>query len=114
MKGITIPLIDKKPRSELYQQKLTSTGRHARTITIRTIHDNVNLGKIQKMQYLKTHTKGEPGQMIKHFITSVDNYDTAWEILNARYQNERKIVNTYFNTIKNHPKVQSDNAMALR
>lgn len=80
----------------------------------KSIHDNVNIGNAQKLQHLKSHTRGEASQMIKHLQTTADNYKTAWDILNARYHNERKIVGKYFSTIQGIQKVQGDDSVALR
>ncbi|XP_055912786.1 uncharacterized protein LOC129946567 [Eupeodes corollae] len=59
------------------------------------IHNRSSLNTSEKMEYLKTHLEGEPLHLIKHLTYSSENYNSAWEILKNRYNNERKIVSIH-------------------
>lgn len=62
---------------------------------VNIIHTKTSLSTTEKMEYLKTHLEGEPLHLIKHLTFSSDNYNSAWEILNGRYNNERKIASMH-------------------
>lgn len=78
------------------------------------IHDNIEIGNIQKMQYLKAHTRGEANKIIRHLQATADNYETAWEILNARYDHERKLIRSYYETARNIQRITRPTTRALR
>lgn len=59
------------------------------------IHNKGSLSTTEKMEYLKTHLEGEPLQLIQHLTISSQNYNSAWETLKSRYNNERKIVSMH-------------------
>lgn len=78
------------------------------------IHKNTQLGEVQKFQYLKTHTEGEANQIIRHLQTTAENYRTAWEIMKARYNNERRLVHSYYVKLRDLPKLEEQSAIGLR
>lgn len=80
----------------------------------KTIHENVHLASIQKMQYLKTYTKDEAHKAIRHLTTSGENYEAAWEILHNKFHNERKIIDNYIKTIRDLARVNQNDARSLR
>lgn len=57
------------------------------------IHDNKKLNDVQKIQYLKTQVSGTAAEVIKHFHVNANNYSTAWNLLNKRYNNKKLIIN---------------------
>lgn len=78
------------------------------------VHLNTEIGSIQKMQHLKAHTRGQANKIIRHLATTADNYETAWEILRSRYNHERKLVRTYYETARNVQKIRFPTAGSLR
>lgn len=78
------------------------------------VHLNTEIGNVQKMQHLKAHTRGEANKIIRHLTTTADNYETAWEILRSRFDHERKLVRTYYETARNTPQIKQATAKALR
>lgn len=57
-----------------------------------TVHNNLSLKKVQKMQYLKSLLKEEALQLIKHLPVNDINYNIAWEKLITRYDKKAHIV----------------------
>ena len=49
------------------------------------VHDNVNLSKIDKFNYLRSLLEGAASQAIQGLALSSDNYDSAVEILEQRF-----------------------------
>lgn len=47
------------------------------------------LPKVHKMWYLKSNLTGEAEKLIRHLGATEDNYDTAWAMLQDRYNNIR-------------------------
>lgn len=52
---------------------------------------NQPISKTHKMWYLKTNIIGEAEKLIRHIAATDDNYDTAWTMLQDRYNNIRLI-----------------------
>ncbi|XP_049877550.1 uncharacterized protein LOC126374847 [Pectinophora gossypiella] len=67
------------------------------------IHNNPSLSNAQKLQYLKSKLRGEPERLIQHLQISSDNYVGAWEILNNRYENKKRIFNSHIGALMNLP-----------
>lgn len=78
------------------------------------VHLNKEITNIQKMQHLKAHTKGAANKTIRHLAITADNYETAWEILKSRFEHERKLVRTYYETARNMEKIEKPTARSLR
>ena len=55
------------------------------------IHSNPTVPKVQKLVYLKTLLRAEAARQVQSLVLSEANYDTAWALLQNRYQNEREI-----------------------
>ncbi|XP_059622188.1 uncharacterized protein LOC132265508 [Phlebotomus argentipes] len=74
------------------------------------IHGNPYISKVQKLHYLITHLDGQPKQLLAHFSLTDANYDSALQILNARYNNQRQMVTNYMNAIVYHKKLNVGSA----
>ncbi|XP_037929954.1 uncharacterized protein LOC119664555, partial [Teleopsis dalmanni] len=74
---------------------------------------NQRISDSQKLWYLKTNIQGEAEALIKHLQISDANYETAWQLLQSRYENKRVLVSavlqrlTAQNSLYDHPTVQA-------
>ena len=94
-------------------------GRYEEWMTFRDmfsqiVHDNSSLTDIEKMQYLKTHLRGEASRLVQHLQITNDNYNTGWEILSNRYGNERLAINKLIDKILDIPTIQHESAFKLK
>ncbi|XP_055848408.1 uncharacterized protein LOC129913631 [Episyrphus balteatus] len=78
------------------------------------IHCNNRLSDVEKMQYLKNNLKGEASKLLRHLEVSNNNYKVSWDLLNERYANKRRLVNSYLHTLLNQPKVDSESSTQLK
>ncbi|XP_057339419.1 uncharacterized protein LOC130676929 [Microplitis mediator] len=58
------------------------------------IHENSLTGS-QKMHYLKTQVKGEAASLIANIQVTDDEFQSAWELLNTRYTNPRRLLDMH-------------------
>ncbi|XP_059047425.1 uncharacterized protein LOC131842876 [Achroia grisella] len=66
------------------------------------------------MQHLKGKLKGEAERLVQHLHVSAENYDTAWEILNHRYNNQQILFTKQIEIFLNQPNIQKQNSYELR
>lgn len=78
------------------------------------IYLNDNISLIEKFTYLKTSISGDAAQLIKHINNTEQNYETAWTTITNRYNNDRRLVDTYLQIMCNQPKVKSESAVGLK
>lgn len=56
------------------------------------IHERANMPAVQKLQFLKSVLRGEPEELLRNFALTAANYDSAWNLLNQRYNNRRELI----------------------
>lgn len=78
------------------------------------IHNNPNLGNIQKFYYLQTALKKEAIKIIDSLEVTDSNYPVAWELLKERYQNKKFIIKNHIKQIFDLPNVNRDSVESLR
>lgn len=78
------------------------------------IHLNTSLSKIEKMQYLKTHLRGEPTRIIQHLQMTEANYEDAWDLLKRRYHNNRLIFSKLVDKILDLPNIYQESSEKIR
>lgn len=78
------------------------------------IHSDTKLSNVQKFLYLKTALKGEPLTLIEDLKVTNDNYDSAINILKARYDNRLSIINSHIKALLEIPQVNKMNCATLR
>ncbi|XP_049866891.1 uncharacterized protein LOC126367429 [Pectinophora gossypiella] len=78
------------------------------------VHNNPNISKVNKCQYLKTSLQGEAENLVKQIQVSEANYDTIWDMLTKRYDNKRSIVNAYIEKLLNQKRVTTLSSKAIR
>ncbi|XP_073967354.1 uncharacterized protein [Choristoneura fumiferana] len=81
---------------------------------ISLIHNNINLGNVQKLHYLKSCLSGEPEHLLKHLPVTDSNYNLAWSMLKSRYDNKRIIVNSILSRLINQRKINTGTAKSIR
>lgn len=79
-----------------------------------TIHLNCSLSKSQKMQHLKSKLRGEPERLIQHLSITSENYDTAWSILNQRYDNHQLLFTRQIEIFLNQPNITKQSSSELK
>ncbi|XP_052753699.1 uncharacterized protein LOC128201271 [Galleria mellonella] len=67
------------------------------------IHNNDSLSPIQKLHYLLSVLDKEPLSLVKHLVISNENYNVAYNLLIARYENKRVIADKHVEAILNLP-----------
>lgn len=78
---IKLPLFDGK----IEEWKFFSDNFHA------IIHDKPHLSNIEKFQYLVLSILGDAAKIIESIELTAQNYATAWELLQQRYQRRSSI-----------------------
>ncbi|XP_011884008.1 PREDICTED: uncharacterized protein LOC105571144 [Vollenhovia emeryi] len=78
------------------------------------IHSNANLSSIQKFHYLRSSLKDKAAEVVRSFDITTDNYTEAWQLLNERFDNKRRIVQTHIKAIFEIPPINKENCTALR
>lgn len=56
------------------------------------VHHNDNIDAVQKLHYLRTALNGSAAKLIDTLPLTAQSYDTAWDLLNERYQNTKVIL----------------------
>lgn len=60
------------------------------------IHSRSTMPSIQKLQYLKSVLRDEPEELIRNFGLTAENYESAWKLLNERYDDKRELIISHF------------------
>ncbi|XP_018374037.1 PREDICTED: uncharacterized protein LOC108768190, partial [Trachymyrmex cornetzi] len=78
------------------------------------IHANANLSATQKFHYLRSSLKDKAAEIIKSFDITTDNYSEAWKLLNERFDNKKRIIQTHVKAMFEIPSIHKENYTALR
>lgn len=78
------------------------------------IHNNKTIDNAIKMQYLKTHVKGDASKLISHMDPSAENYETAYTLLKKRYENKRELLSHLLDTILQLPNLTFESGRKLK
>ncbi|XP_055840984.1 uncharacterized protein LOC129908495 [Episyrphus balteatus] len=73
-----------------------------------------DIANCQKLFYLKTTLTGEAENLIRHFSTSDNNYDAAWQVVKDRYDNPRLLVTAHVQKLLMQPAIQAETAKAVK
>lgn len=79
-----------------------------------SIHNNVNLSPVYKMQYLLSCLKGEALTLVSPLQISATNYLIAYNLLKERYHNSRRLLTLHLNAILDLPAITSRFSKPLR
>lgn len=78
------------------------------------IHDKTDIPTIEKFYYLKSHVTGEAARLVNHYTITEPNYETAWNTLNLRYDNNRILINMELKALIEQPTMNSETATQIR
>ena len=85
-----------------------------RDLYLELVHKRTNLSSVEKMQFLKTHLRGDALKLIQHLNISDANYGTAWDTLNGRYNNQRILINNCLENLIGQQNVQHESAAEIK
>lgn len=80
----------------------------------RLVHDNNQLTNTHKINYLKSHVEGSAARLLSHLEPTGENYTTAWEILENRFNNRRVLVSNLLNTLINQQSCITESAAGIK
>lgn len=63
------------------------------------IHNNNEISDIQKFHYFKSCLKSEAANVLHSLEISANNYQSAWQMLEDRYNNKRSIIQRHIKAI---------------
>ncbi|XP_071643002.1 uncharacterized protein [Temnothorax longispinosus] len=75
---------------------------------------DANTTPVEKLHYLKTSLKGEAELLVRNIATTAENYNSAWDVLNAYYENKRLLTRAYLSNFLALTKMKSESAVELR
>lgn len=78
------------------------------------IHNNRDIGEIQKFHYLRAALEGSAAQVIHSIEFSATNYNIAWELLCQRYDNKSLLIHNHIKALFNLPNLNMESASDIR
>lgn len=78
------------------------------------IIDNSDISAVEKLHYLKMSLTGEPAQHLKNIAISGDNFNRAWDLLVARYENKRILIDAQLALLFATRKIKSESASEVK
>lgn len=78
------------------------------------IHDNEQVGQIQKFHYLRAALQGTAAQVIHAIEFTAANYKLAWDSLIDRYDNTSVLIHTHVKGLFNLPQLLKESSAELR
>ncbi|XP_045461903.1 uncharacterized protein LOC123672004 [Harmonia axyridis] len=78
------------------------------------IHTSTTLSNIQKFHYLQSCLKDEAAQIIHSLEICDKNYETAWKLLQERFENKRLIVHKHIRSLFELEPLTKDSLTLLR
>lgn len=106
---IRLPVLELPKFSGLYEEWLSFRDRF-----VSSINNDNSLSDIDKFQYLQSCVRGEAAETIKSISITAANYKTAWEKLQARYEDTRLLVQSHVNALFNLPKITKNSASSIK
>ncbi|CAK9799145.1 hypothetical protein ANTPLA_LOCUS1910 [Anthophora plagiata] len=78
------------------------------------VHDNVSLPIVHKFHLLKSYLRGDASTVIEALNASEENYYIAWNLLQKRFDNPRKIIQAHIKALFEIPNVDRKCPASLR
>ncbi|XP_011171895.1 uncharacterized protein LOC105204503 [Solenopsis invicta] len=63
------------------------------------IINDPSLTNVERLHYLCSSVSGSAGNALSHLTVTDANFDVAWRILSARYENKRRLVNSHLESL---------------
>ncbi|XP_011881006.1 PREDICTED: uncharacterized protein LOC105569270, partial [Vollenhovia emeryi] len=77
------------------------------------IIDNKDISDFSRMHFLASSLTGRARDTIAGISVTADNFKTAWDALEARYENKRKLIETHVASLYNLPSLTRESAADL-
>ncbi|XP_036147477.1 uncharacterized protein LOC118647191 [Monomorium pharaonis] len=77
------------------------------------IHDS-DLSPLEKHQYLNGALTGRAAKVVESIEISAENYEIAWSLLKARYEDEKALRRRHIQCLFDAPKVEQESAVAIQ
>lgn len=78
------------------------------------IHNNGSISEIQKFHYLRASLEADASKIIHSLEFTAENYTTAWELLNARFNNTKLLVHNHIKAIFDLEQLTRESSSSLR
>ena len=78
------------------------------------VHQNSNLSDVEKFQYLRSLLVSVAAALVCNYPLSNELYMMAYEVLQDRYNNKRRLVHHYIDKLLNFSKVSTHIASNLQ
>ncbi|XP_024876474.1 uncharacterized protein LOC112457561, partial [Temnothorax curvispinosus] len=78
------------------------------------ILNNKDLSNFTRMHYLISCLTDRALDCVKDIRVTADNFDIAWETLNTRFENKRRLINVHMTALLNLPAVAKESAIELQ
>lgn len=78
------------------------------------IIQNKELTNFARMHFLTSCLRDRALDCVKNIRVRADNFETAWDTLKARYNNERRLINVHISTLLSLPTVPKESALELQ
>lgn len=72
-----------------------------------------DLPAVECFEYLKTSLEGEALSLISHLSLTAANYQSAWDILQARYGNKRDLARVHLDALLTSHSIKWDDAVSI-
>lgn len=81
---------------------------------VNLVHKNEHITNIHKFHYLISYLEGDAARIISNLEVSSANYAEAWELLCARYNNKRLLINQHLKSLFNIQSITRESERSLR
>ncbi|XP_076658716.1 uncharacterized protein LOC143362429 [Halictus rubicundus] len=78
------------------------------------VHNNNSLPIVHKFHLLKSYLRGDALVIIESLNSTEENYVVAWNLLQRRFNNPRKIIQAHIRALFELPQIHSHNLQILR
>ncbi|XP_071582407.1 uncharacterized protein [Temnothorax nylanderi] len=78
------------------------------------IINNKDLSNFSRMHFLVSCLKDRALECVKDINVTADNFAIAWNTLNTRFENKRRLINVHMSTLLNLPTVARESAVELQ
>lgn len=77
------------------------------------VHDNLNIGKLEKFHYLLICVSGSALTVVRAIPLSAANYDIAWKALIHRYDNQRLLATVHLEKLFSFRPINTESLSSL-